>query len=407
MYLTDEEKRMLDGEYGYGPQIGMKILVAVGKVYDAEKMIPVHHAHVAGTGFKTFGKVGVEWLEDLAEKGAKVRIPTTLNVLSMDRTNDLDFPKDLLEWQLRLSNAYVRMGCTAIHTCTPYWCGYVPRLGEHVSWSESSAVVYANSVLGAPDNREGAQSSFAAGLTGRTPYYGMHIPENRRGQVLVKIIDKPQSYSEYSAIGAFVGKTITEKIAVYEGFDFPTNEDLATLGAAMACTGGVPMFHAVGYTPEAPTREAAFGGNTGYDVIEITRKEIEKGYEIATYSDSRQVELVTLGCPHLSLEQIREIAQMVDGKTIKPGVRMWLQTNAFVKGMARQLGYAQTIEKFGGVLTQDCCTNLSYPELIGIKTLASNTSKVAFYTHGSNGINIWCGSTEKCVQAAIDGYWSE
>lgn len=190
MYLTDEEKRMLDGEYGYGPQIGMKILVAVGKVYDAEKMIPVHHAHVAGTGFKTFGKVGVEWLEDLAEKGAKVRIPTTLNVLSMDRTNDLDFPKDLLEWQLRLSNAYVRMGCTAIHTCTPYWCGYVPRLGEHVSWSESSAVVYANSVLGAPDNREGAQSSFAAGLTGRTPYYGMHIPENRRGQVLVKIIDR-------------------------------------------------------------------------------------------------------------------------------------------------------------------------------------------------------------------------
>ena len=117
--------------------------------------------------------------------------------------------------------------------------------------------------------------------------------------------------------------------------------------------------------------------------------------------------MVTLGCPHLSLEQVREIAQMVEGKTIKPGVRMWLQTNAFVKGMARQLGYAQTIEKFGGILTQDCCTNLSYPELIGVKTMASNTAKVAFYTHGSNGINIWCGSTEKCVQAAIDGYWSE
>ena len=214
MYLTDEEKRMLDGEYGYGAQTGMKILVALGKVFDAEKLIPVRSAHVAGTGFKTFGKPGVAWLEDLVEKGAKVRIPTTLNVIGVDRATDLGFPRDLVEWQMRIDNAYEAMGAVPINCCTPYWCGYVPRMGESISWSESSAVVYTNSVLGARDNREGGQSSFASGLTGRTPYYGLHIPENRRGQVLVKILDKPKGYSEYSAVGAYVGKKIVEKIPV-------------------------------------------------------------------------------------------------------------------------------------------------------------------------------------------------
>ena len=407
MYLSDEEKRMLDGEYGYGPQIGMKILLAVSKVFDAEKLIPVRHAHVAGTAFKTFGKVGVEWLEDLADKGAKVCIPTTLNCIGVDRSTDLGFPQDKFDWQMRLSDAYKRMGCTPIHTCTPYWCGYVPRLGEHIAWSESSAVVYANSVLGACDNREGAQSSFASGLTGRTPYYGMHIPENRRGQVLVKILDKPDGYAEYSAIGAYVGDRITEKIAVYDGFENPSNEELSTLGAAMACTGGVPMFHAVGYTPEAPTAEAAFGGRKDFDVIEITRKEIEEGFRIVTRSKSREVDLVLLGCPQLTIQQVREIAEKMEGKRKKDGVAVWLQTNAFVKGMAEQLGYKQTIERFGAVMTQDACTCLSYPELAGYKTMAANSAKVCFYTPGSNGMDVWCGSTDKCIETAITGHWAE
>ena len=133
LYLTDEEKRMLDGEYGYGAQTGMKILVALGKVFDAEKLIPVRSAHVAGTGFKTFGKPGVAWLEDLVEKGAKVRIPTTLNVIGVDRATDLGFPRDLVEWQMRIDNAYEAMGAVPINCCTPYWCGYVPRMGESIS----------------------------------------------------------------------------------------------------------------------------------------------------------------------------------------------------------------------------------------------------------------------------------
>lgn len=407
MLLTDEEKRMLDGEYGEGTQVGMKILVALGKVFDAEKLIPVRSAHVAGTGFKTFGKPGVAWLEDLVTKGAKVRVPTTLNVIGVDRSRDLGFPQEIVDWQMRIDNAYEAMGCVPINCCTPYWCGYVPRFGESISWSESSAVVYANSVLGARDNREGGQSSFAAGLTGRTPYYGLHIPENRLGQVLVKIVDKPNGYSEYSAIGAYVGKKIVEKIPVFDGFSAPTNEELATLGAALACTGGVAMFHAVGYTPEAPTLEAAFGRNSGYEVIEITKKEIEEGFQIATRAKKREVDLVLLGCPQLSLHQVRYIAEKLQGKKVKDGVSLWLQTNAFVKGMSKQLGYTDIIEQAGGTILQDMCTCLSYPELLGYKTMACNSTKVSFYTPGSNGMDIWCGRTDECIEAAITGIFTK
>lgn len=406
MYLTDEEKRMLDGEYGEAQQLGMKILNAIGKIYDAEKLIPVRHAHVAGTSYKTMGKPGVEWLEDLVAKGAKVRVPTTLNAIAIDRATDLGLPDEIVEYQMRINNAYEAMGCTPVNTCTPYWCGYVPRFGESVAWSESSAVVYVNSVLGARDNREGSQSSFAAGLTGRTPYYGLHIDENRRGQVLIKIIDKPVGYSEYSAVGAYVGKKVVEKIPVFDGLSYPTNEELSTLGAAMACTGGVAMFHAVGYTPEAPTLEAAFGGNK-YDVIEITRKEIEEGYSIATRSKSRQVDLVTIGCPQLTINQVRYISERLKGKKVKDGVTLWLQTNAFVKGMAKQLGYMDIIEKAGGIMLQDVCTCLSYPELLGHKTMVCNSAKLSFYTPGSNGMDIWCADTEKCIEAALTGYFDE
>ena len=406
MYLTDEEKRMLDGEYGYGAQTGMKILVALGKVFDAEKLIPVRSAHVAGTGFKTFGKPGVAWLEDLVEKGAKVRIPTTLNVIGVDRATDLGFPRDLVEWQMRIDNAYEAMGAVPINCCTPYWCGYVPRMGESISWSESSAVVYTNSVLGARDNREGGQSSFASGLTGRTPYYGLHIPENRRGQVLVKILDKPKGYSEYSAVGAYVGKKIVEKIPVFEGFDPPSNEELATLGAALACTGGVAMFHAVGYTPEAPTREAAFQG-APHETIEITRREIREGFQIATRAKSREVDLVLLGCPQLTMHQVRYVAEKLAGRKVKEGTSLWLQANAFVKGMAKQLGYLDIIERAGGLVLQDMCTCLSYPELLGHKTMACNSTKVSFYTPGSNGMDIWCGDTDKCIETAITGVFAD
>ena len=407
MYMTDAEKRMLDGEYGEGTQEAMKLLVALCKVFDAEKFIPIKHAHIAGTAFKTHDEIGRDWLENLARKGARVRVPTTLNVISMDRSRDLGQPKALEENQLRSEKAYEDMGIISLNTCTPYWCGYAPRLGESVSWAESSAVVYCNSVLGARDNREGGHSALAAGICGVTPYYGMHITENRWGQVLVKVKEQPRNYSEFAAMGTYVGTQIVEQIAVFTDVTYPTNEDLAAMGAALASAGGTPMFHVLGHTPEAHTMEQAFGNNTKYEVIEITRAEIKKGFEIASRAKSRQVELVTLGCPHVSINQVKEIAEKLDGKKVNDGCRLWIQSSAFVKGMAKQLGYMDIIEKAGGVIVQDICTNLAWPELLGVKTMASNSTKVAFYTPGSNGLDVWCGTTDECLEAAVTGIFPE
>ena len=403
MHMTDEEKRMLDGEYGEGTQEAMKLLAALGKVFDAERFIPVRHAHVAGCAYKTHGDIGLGWLEGLIRKGARVRIPTTLNVISIDRSRDLGQPADLEENQRHSERAYEDLGVITLNTCTPYWCGYAPRFGESVAWAESSAVVYCNSVLGARDNREGGPSALAAGICGVTPFYGMHIAENRWGQVLVKVKDQPRNYSEFAAMGAYVGKQVVEQIAVFDGLTCPTNEDLAALGAALASSGGAPMFHAAGYTPEACTMEQAFGGNRRYETMEITKAEIKKGFELVSRAKSRQVELVTLGCPHVSINQMKEIAEKLDGKRVKNGCRLWIQSNAFIKGMAKQLGYLRIIEKAGGDVVQDICTNLAWPEYLGVKTMASNSTKVAFYTPGSNGLDIWCGDTDQCITAAITG----
>ena len=222
--------------------------------------------------------------------------------------------------------------------------------------------------------------------------------------MLFKVTAKLNGIADYGALGNYVGKMIGERIPVFDGFQAPSTEELVYFGAALASAGGVAMFHAVGITPEAPDVETAFGGRK-YEVIELGEKELEKGYENLNCGKSRQVDLVALGCPHCSLKQVRQIAQLLDGRKVHDGVTLWVHTNAAVKGMAQQLGYAQTIEAAGGVLTQDLCVVLSAPELLGFKTLATHSPKMAFYAPGGNGMDVWYGDEKRCINAAITGIW--
>lgn len=405
MYLTDEEKRMLDGEQGQPVQTAMEILVALGEIYGAEKMIPVKTAHIAGLSLKTHGIAGMEWAEEIARQGARIKIPTTMNVIGVDRSRDLGLPKEWVTNQLRIENAYECMGCHGTSTCVPYYCGFVPRLREHIAWAESSAVVFTNSVLGARDNREGGPSALAAGLTGRTPYHGLHLEENRRGDILFKVSAPLNDIADYGALGSYVGRIIGTKIPVFEGISNPAIEELVYLGAALASSGGVALFHAVGVTPEAPSLEAAFGGKK-YETVEIGIKEITEGAAKLTSAKDRKVDYVAIGCPHCSLNQLKEIAQLLEGKKVSPDVTLWVHTNAAIKGMARQLGFLAIIEEAGGVVTQDLCTVLGNPEALGFKTLATNSAKMAFYSPGSNGFGVWYGSVQKCIETALTGYWN-
>lgn len=404
MRLTDQQKRMLNGELGEPVQVAMEMLNALGDIYGAEKLIPIKSAHCAGLSLKSHGIAGMEWVEDMARKGARVVVPTTMNVIGVDRSRDLGLPAEWVEPQLRIQRGYEAMGCYGTSSCVPYYYSFLPRYGEHIAWAESSAVVYTNSVIGARDNREGGPSAWAAAITGFTPYYGLHLDENRRGDILFKVTAKLNGIADYGALGNYVGKMIGERIPVFDGLQNPTTEELVYFGAALASAGGVAMFHAIGVTPEAPDIETVFKGRK-YEVLELGEKELQQGYANLTCGKSRQVDFVALGCPHCSLKQVREITELLEGKKVHDGVTLWIHTNAAVKGMAQQLGYAKIIEDAGGVLTQDLCVVLSNPEVLGFKTLATHSPKMAFYAPGGNGMDVWYGDEAHCIRAAITGVW--
>lgn len=405
MQLTDIEKRMLNGEQGEPVRLAMEIITALGEIYGAERLIPVKSAHIAGLSLKSHGLAGTEWAEDLAAKGARVCVPTTMNVVGVDRSQDLKLPAEWSRNQLRIETAYECMGCFGTSTCVPYYCGFVPRFREHISWAESSAVVFTNSVLGARDNREGGPSALASGLTGRTPLHGLHLDENRKGDVLFKVTAPLSGIADYGALGSYVGRIIGTGIPVFEGIHAPAIEELVYLGSALASSGGVALFHAIGVTPEAPTVDAALGGRK-YEVREITVRELEEGKQKLTSGKERKVGYVAIGCPHCSLNQLKELAGLLKGRKVHGETTLWIHTNVAIKHMARQLGYVQTIEKAGGIVTQDLCTILGNPEALGFKTLATNSPKMAFYAPGSNGFDVWYGSVERCIDAAVSGSWN-
>lgn len=405
MKLTDEQAKMLNGERGEPVQVAMEMLFALGEIYGAEKLIPIKSAHCAGLSLKSHGEAGMKWAESMAGKGAKVVVPTTMNVVGVDRSRDLGLPPEWTEYQLRIQHAYEAMGCYGTSSCVPYYYSFLPRFGEHIAWAESSAVVFTNSVLGARDNREGGPSAWAAAMTGFTPCYGLHLTENRCGDILFKVNVPLKNVADFGALGNYVGKLVGEKIPVFEGLPRCTTEELVYFGAAMASAGSVAMFHAVGLTPEAPTLESAFQGKSGYEVVELGQRELQQGYQNLTCGKSRDIDYVALGCPHCSLDQVKNIADLLEGRKVKENVTLWIHTNMAVKAMAEELGLAGKIEKAGGILTQDLCTILSVPESLGFKTLATHSAKMAFYAPGGNGLNVWYGDDRACIEAAVTGRW--
>jgi predicted aconitase len=404
MRLNDEHKRMLQGECGEPARVAMEMLNTLGTIYDAEDLVPVASAHCAGLSLKSHGVAGMEWAEDMARGGARVVIPTTMNVIGVDRSRDLGLPAEWVEHQMRIEKAYEAMGCIGTSSCVPYFSGFLPHFNEHVAWAESSAVVFLNSIVGARDNREGGPSAWASGITGYTPRYGLHLDENRRGEIIFDIQTKLEGLADYGALGNYVGKMVGTRIPVFLNLGAPSIEDLVAFGSALASSGGVAMFHAVGITPEATTLSAATGGKDCERVI-IGQDEIYQGYRNLSSSSGGPVDYVAIGCPHCTLNQIAEIAHMLEGRRVHEGTALWVHTNIPIKRMAEQYGYLKAIEDAGGVLTQDLCTILGNPEALGFRSLATNSPKMAFYAPGSNKMTVNYGTTENCIRAALDGVW--
>jgi len=392
MYLTKEEEGMLQGEAGEIYSRLFRLLVRLGEIYGAEKMISVGSVQVAGVSYKSIGEPGTAFLEDIAAQQAKAKVLTFLNPAGMDLENykALGFPESFAKNQLRIIHAFKQMGIIITSTCTPYLAGNLPRFREHIAWSESSAVSFANSVIGARTNREGGPSALAASLCGRTPEYGLHIWENRQPTIQVDVQTTLETTSDYGALGYYVGKQVKNKIPYFTGITDANTDHLKALGAAMAASGAVALYHIEELTPEADLVSAS-----DLETISVEPIHLKETYTKLTQGD--EPDIVILGCPHASLREIAELAKKVDGKTLKKPV--WICTSRMMKEAADRMGFTDIITKAGGQIVSDTCMVVSPIEDMGFTQTGVNSGKAANYMPG------FC--KQKVIFADIDTLLSE
>jgi len=396
MRLRPDEKALLEGKQGPGLRRAMEIVLALGRIYGAEELTPIVSAQVAGVSYGNLGEAGLAFLEEWAAQGARVRVLTTLNPAGMDleRWREMGIPEEFARAQQRVVRALVRMGALPTLTCAPYLVGNRPEPGQHLAWSESSAVAFANSVLGARTNREGGPSALAAAIVGRTARYGLHLTARRRATHLVEVRCPLRSEADFGALGYMVGREVREGIPYFRGLEGAREMDLRALGAAMAASGAVALFHVEGLTPEAPSALPSRH-------ITLTITDLREGYA-ALSGPATPLDLVWIGCPHASAGQIRQVAEALKGRRLR--TRLWVTTARHIR---KETGkWVEAIEEAGGKVVADTCLVVAPLEALGFRNVATNSAKGAFYL-SSYGLNVRFGSLEQCLEAAVKGKWDE
>jgi len=381
---------MYDGELGWANQTCMRILVRLGDLFDAEKLIPISSAHVFGVSYKTLGDAPIEFLKALADAGGKVRVKTTLNPQSLDPEYlGKKLPKHLCDRQLDVLKQFEKMHLTPSLTCTPYYLER-PRRGSHLAWAESSAVVYANSMLGAWTNREGGPSALAAGIIGKTPECGMHKPENRKPEVLVSVEAQLANETEFGALGICLGKILGNRIPTVPGLQSASKDKLKQFCAALGTTGMASKFD---YHSRSENR--------GNEKISVETREIRNTIETLSTSSTSKPDLVFVGCPHCSLSEIKQIAKLVDGRKVGKGTEFWVCTSRCVKENTKN--YVRKIENTGAHVLADVCTVVSWTETLGINTIMTNSAKTAYYAPTLNKAETILAPLRQCLNTAIKG----
>ncbi len=391
MHLTKEEEHIYDGEHGWANQICIKILARLGELFNAEKLIPISSAHVSGVSYKTLGDAPTEFLKALADANGKTKVKATLNPQSLDTEYiSKRFDEDLRKKQLNVLRQYEKMGFNQSLTCTPYYLEE-PQRSSHLAWAESSAVVYANSVLGAWTNREGGPSALAAAIIGKTPNYGVHKAENRQPKVVVTLETRLQNETEFGALGICLGKILEEKIPLIQGLKNASKDNLKQLGAGLASTGMINMFY---------LEDASIKVNK-IEKMSIEAKEIKHTMENLSTASKSKPDLVFLGCPHCSLNEIGQIANLIGDRKVKNGTELWVCTSRYVKAKAAE--NTDKIEQSGGHVITDTCVVVTWTEKLGIKTIMTNSAKTAHYAPTLNRAETMFAPLKECLNTALEG----
>jgi predicted aconitase len=406
MELSVEEQAMLDGEMGPGVRKAMEIVTRLGAMFGAERLVGVTSVQVAGVSYKNLGEAGLEFLTEWADQGAHACVWTTLNPAGMDlaRWRELGFDETFAERQKAVISAFARMGVTPTCTCTPYLVGNRPRMGEHVAWAESSAVSFANSVLGARTNREGGPSALAAAITGRTAAYGLHLDENRRATLRVRVRCPIRSQADLGALGYLVGQAAQNRVPFFEDLETGDESSLKALGAAMAASGAVALYHVAEVTPEAASGADVLSPQA--ELLEID--DLSPGYAalnpaLGQAREARPVDLVWTGCPHASLPEIEQVVKLLAGRRVRAA--LWITVARDVYAKATQCGLRAAVEACGGQIVADTCVVVAPVRELGFRSMATPSAKGAYYGPTRVGVDVYYGTLEQCIEAAVAGSW--
>jgi predicted aconitase len=404
MNLTQEQQAMLDGVHGPAPRKAMQILSALGTIYAAERMLPVTSVQVAGVSYENLGEAGLEFLSELAENGGKARVLTTLNPAGMDIESwqTLGISEEFAENQGRVLAAFARMGILTTCTCTPYLSGNLPHFGQHIAWSESSAVCFSNSVIGARTNREGGPSALAAALTGFTPAYGLHFDHERQPVVTVRVQadlavpgDAPRTYL-FGALGRAIGEKLAASglrpVPFIQGIERASLEELKSFCASIATYGGTALFHMEGITPESTSVVIPA------ETLSITWFDLDEALQALNDGTSAEVDFVSLGCPHLSLAEIARLAVLLEGQQVVK--EFWITTSRPNKQVADRMGYTQVIEASGAKFAVDTCCVVA-PIKGRFHTLATDSAKACYYAYAKNKFKTVFKSFDQVVEEAL------
>lgn len=418
MRLTDDERKMLDGGYGEPAAKALDYLKQFGEAFDAEKFVDVTYAHYPAE--MAIYKGMVQDLVDYADTGVRVRIPTTTSTLAcdLDQWEKSGCPKGIYELQAQVVPAHKKMGILGTYTCTPQLLGFIPPKNSLIISVESSAIIYFNSVLGARTNRGGVFTRYSA-VTGKYPYMGYLLDENRRGTHLFKIDLEPEDLrhdSDYSALGFHVGGIVGGEVPVLDNIGVPDQTGMLALGAALATSGSVTLFHAPPHTAEADTVDAAFQGHKPKETLSVVRKDIAEVYDkLTNMAQGAGIDFVTLGCPHYNLEQLRYAADWIKENNAKfhPGVKVWICTNRMTKRAATWEGITRTIEDAGGLVVSDTCPVESHMRISTCKeyrlhtphvaAMVCDSCKMARYVGDLIGCKTALKNRDECLRSAVSG----
>lgn len=418
MKLTNYERNMLDGQYGEVRQQAMQALYDLAKFYDVEKFVEIVGCHDDSTVYA--GEAQVAFAEKLAEAGAKFAVPTTTNATACDIAKGKEQGHDavVVDATARIVASHVKMGAIPTWSCAPYQAGFQPSFGQQLACAESNVICYYNSIIGARTNRYAGPLELLCGIAGRVPYFGLHVPENRYAEGLVRLGDdiKREWFEDealYPIVSYAYGSIVGNRIWAIDGMPGNiTNDNLKQFSATAASSGGIALFHMIGVTPEAQTLDMAFGGKKPKEIVEIHVDDLEKAeYELSKAEHISEngckvgdpIDVVLMGCPHFSFNECAMVERLLNGRRVNDNTEMWLIVGRATVDRIKESGLYARLEQQGVKIYSDGCILEYRNDILGKHSIMSNSGKFDTYCFSMRGVHPVFGNMYECVETAVTG----